>query len=163
MKQNLDVLKTEIQEYLDRQNFVTYYGLSRSLNGLPIVMWDTDGHPEFKDFLKAAEALGVRLIVINTREFSALFVDNALEEMDEVDLAPDEHRTIERRLREMRAYDGFTCAVELSFDYAQRAYIFELRTEWYDEFTDLVDEIDMAVPDDEDEDEGSIGGYFSKN
>jgi len=165
MKQNLDVLKTEIQEYLDRQKFVTYYGHSRTLDSLPIVMWDTGRHPEYQRFLKAAEAAGARLIVLHSREFSARFVDNALEEVEASDLTPEERRTIERRLRDMRAYDGFTCAVELSFDMGQRAYIFELRTEWYDEFSEMLDDIDMAFPDDEedDPDEGPIGGYFSKN
>lgn len=165
MKQNLDVLKTEIQEYLDREKFVTYFGYSRTLDGLPIVMWDTERHPEYQQFLKAAAAAGVKLIVIHSREFSVRFVENALEEIEGSDLSPEERRSIERRLRDMRAYDGFTCAVELSFDVGHRAYIFELRTEWYDEFSELLDEIDLSLPgeDDEDEDEGPIGGYFSKN
>ena len=64
----------------------------------------------------------------------------------------------------MRAYDGFTCAIELSFDFEGRAYIFDLRTEWYEEFNDMLDDIEAAIPDeDEDDDEGPIGGYFSKN
>jgi hypothetical protein len=165
MKQNLDVLKTEIQEYLESRHLVIYHAYSRTLDALPIVMWDTDRHPEYKEFIAAAEAVGAKMLAMHTREFSAAFVDNALEEIEDADMSPDDRRTIERRLREMRAYDGFTCAIELSFDMGQRAYIFELRTEWYNEFSDLLDEIDAAFPgdDDEDEDEGPIGGYFSKN
>ena len=46
-------------------------------------------------------------------------------------MLPDERRMTERRLKELRAYDGFTCAIELSFDMGQRAYIFELRTDFW--------------------------------
>lgn len=164
MKQNLDVLKTEIQEYLDRHNLIVYHGFSRSLDALPMVMWDTGRYPDYELFLKAAEASGAKIIVLYSREFSAGFVDNAISELEESEMLPDERRMTERRLRELRAYDGFTCAIELSFDLGQRAYIFELRTDWYNEFSDLLDEIDSSLPEDEeDPDEGPIGGYFSKN
>jgi hypothetical protein len=165
MKQNLDILKSEIQEYLESRNFVVYHGFSRSLEPGPVVLWDTDRFPDFKLFLQAAEASAMKLIVLHTRSFSVKFVENALDQLGEAELSNDERRSIERRLREMRSYDGFTCAIELSFDFGQRTYIFDLRTEWYDEFSDLLDEIDSAIPDvdDDEEDEGPIGGYFSKN
>jgi hypothetical protein len=162
MKQNLDVLKTEIQEYLESRDLVVYHGYSRTLDTLPIVMWDTDRYSDYKMFVKAAEAAGVKLLVLHTREFSTEFAGNALEQLEGSDLPPDEHRAMERRLRDMRAYDGFTCAIEISFDLAGRAYIFELRTEWYDEFTDILEDIDSSMVDG-DEDEGPIGGYYSKN
>lgn len=165
MKQNLDVLKTEIQEHLDGLGFVTYFGFSRTLDDLPIVMWDSTRHPDYKLFLKAAESAGVKLVVFHTREFSAQFCDNALDELSGADIPAEERRGMERRLRELRAFDGFTCAIEISFDVQNRAYIFELRTEWYDEFSDLLEDIDSALVGDgeETEDEGPIGGYFSKN
>jgi hypothetical protein len=163
MRQNLDVLKTEIREFLETHNFVVFHGHSRALDSLPIVFWDTHSHPEYKDFLKAAEAVGAKLVVLHTREFSSDFVDNALDRLEDSELVVDDRRTVERRMREMRAYDGFTCVLELSFDFGGRAYLFDLRTEWYDEFSDLLDDIDAALPDEEEEDEGPIGGYFSKN
>lgn len=164
MKQNLDVLKTEIRDYLEAAHFNVYYGYSRMMDTLPIVFWDVDRYPDYKMFLRTAEGTQVKLIVLHTREFSAVFVDNALERLEDSDMDPDEQRTTERRLKQMRAYDGFTCAIELSFDLQSRAYIFELRTEWYDEFSDILEDIDSAFPDDEDDDdEDPIGGYFSKN
>ena len=85
--------------------------------------------------------------------------------VDAIDLTVEEQRGYERRLREMRAYDGFTCAVELSFEREGVIYMFELRTEWIEEFNAILDDIDVSVsPDDDDEDEGGpMGGYFSKN
>jgi hypothetical protein len=164
MKQNLDVLKTEIREHLEGRDVAVFHGYSRSMDNVSMVFWDTQRYPDYKQFLDTAEAAGARLLVLHAREFSAILVDNALEQLEEGDFGPDDRRAIERRLRELRAYDGFTCAIELSFDQNGRVYMFELRTEWYDEFSDLLDEIDSAMPQPEDEsDEGPIGGYFSKN
>jgi hypothetical protein len=164
MKQNLDVLKNEIQEHLDSGGFITFHGYSRTLDSLPLIMWDAAKFPDYRDFLKAAEAAGAKLVVLHTREFSAAFVDSALDQLAASELTTEDRRSIERRLRDMRAYDGFTCSIELSFDYNQRVYIFDLRTEWYEEFSDLIEDIDDSIPgEDDEEDEGSIGGYFSKN
>ena len=164
MKLNLDVLKTEILEHLESRKLAVFHGYSRAMDNLPIVFWDTDRYPDYKQFLDTAEQAGAKMFVLHSRDFSALLVDNALEQLDDTDFMPEDRRAIERRLRDLRAYDGFTCAIEISFDQNARVYMFELRTEWYEEFSDLLDEIDAAVPDaDENEDEGPIGGYFSKN
>lgn len=164
LKQNLDTLKTEIREHLEGRKLAIFHGYSRAMDSMPMVFWDTHRYPEYKQFLDTAEVAGVKMVVLHAREFSALLVDNALEQLEEGDFAPEDRRTIERRLRDLRAYDGFTCAIELSFDQSGRVYMFELRTEWYDEFSDLLDEIDSSLPEpEEDDDEGAMGGYFSKN
>jgi hypothetical protein len=49
----------------------------------------------------------------------------------------------------------------LSFDHEGRVFLFDLRTEWYDELTDILDEIQVLTA--EAEDDTSMGGYFSKN
>jgi hypothetical protein len=164
MKLNLDVLKTEIREHLESRRFAIFHGYSRAMDSLPLVFWDTHRYPDYKQFLDTAEAIGVKMVVLHAREFSALLVDNSLEQLEDTDFLPEDRRTIERRLRDLRAYDGFTCAIEISFDQSGRVYLFELRTDWYDEFSDLLDELDAATSDpDEEDDEGPIGGYFSKN
>ncbi len=164
MNQNLDVLKTEIREHLATRKLAVFHGYSRSMDSTPTVFWDIHRHPDYKAFLDTAEAAAAKIVVLHAREFSALLVDNALDQLEDGDFLPDDRRTIERRLRDLRAYDGFTCAIELSFDHGARVYLFELRTDWYNEFSDLLDEIDSAIPQPEDSmDEGPIGGYFSKN
>lgn len=164
MKLNLDVLKTEIREEMENRGLAIFHGFARAIDHQPIVFWDTYGYPEYKQFLDAGQSAGAKLFVLHAREFSSLLVDNALEQLDESDFAPEDRRTVERRLRDLRAYDGFTCAIEVSFDISGCAYMFELRTDWYDEFSDLLDELDAAAPESEpDSDEGTIGGYFSKN
>jgi hypothetical protein len=164
MKLNLDVLKTEIRETLERRKFAIFNGYSRMMDSSPTVFWDTHRYPDYGQFLDTAAAADVKLLVLHAREFSAMLVTNAIDQMEDADLVPEDRRAIERRLRDLQAYDGFTCAIELSYDLNSRMYMFELRTEWYEEFSDLMDEIDAALPHpDEEADEGPIGGYFSKN
>ncbi|HLJ14832.1 MAG TPA: hypothetical protein VKV15_10080 [Bryobacteraceae bacterium] len=163
MRQNLDTLRAEIQEYLEVHQFIVFHGHSRLMDSLPVVYWDLDHYPDYRLFLKAAEATGSRLIVFHQREFSTDLIDNSLEQLHEVELAPAERRTLERRLKGLRVYEGFTCTLELSFDYQNRVYVFDLRTEWYNELNDILDEIDALLPEEEEDDEGPMGGYFSKN
>ena len=46
----------------------------------------------------------------------------------------------------------------------RRVYLFDLRTEWFDEFSEIQDEIHLLAPDpDAGDDDSPIGGYFSRN
>jgi hypothetical protein len=166
MHTNLDALKAEIEGHLERDGFNVFHGYSRLLDSLPVVFWDTDRHPDYADFLKAAKAADVKMIVFHQREFSRTHVEDALERLEDLDLPRDEYRSLQRRLKDLLVYEGFTCTLELSFDFQGRIYIFDLRTEWYEELTDVLEEIEFYQPDeeeDEEEEEGPIGGYFSKN
>jgi len=61
----------------------------------------------------------------------------------------------------MQAYEGFTCQIELSFGHAQRTYVFEVRTDWFDELNDLVERIEYSCQDEGDE--NPLSGYYSNN
>lgn len=163
--QNLDTLKVEIEQYLEQQGFVVFRGFPRLLDSLPLVYWDCDRYPDYKQFLETAKAAAVHMVVFHQREFAAEQIDSALERLEDIELPREEFRAIERRLKEMRMYDGFTCALELSFDYQGRIYVFDLHTEWYDELSDMLDDIHVLDSGTEDDDEGDnpMGGYFSKN
>lgn len=163
MSLNLDDLKAEVLQYLGAQGFVVFHGYSRLSDTDSFVAWDIDQQPDFHKFLDAAKQAGVKLIVYHHREFTRAHVDDATERLEGCDISAEEQRNMERRLREMRAYEGFTCALELSFDLEARVYLFNLRAEWYEEFLDLLEEIDAAAPDDEDDDDDSMGGYYSRN
>ena len=164
MKQNLDTLKSEILEYLEGEGFVVFHGLSHAGEHGPSVYWDVNRYPDFRLFLNAARGAGAKLINFGHREFSEEAVDEAVDRLEECDVPPDDRRPIERRLREMRMYQGFTCGIELSFDREGRTYVYDLHTEWFAEFLDTLDEIDSYMPSEGEEDEeGPIGGYFSRN
>lgn len=166
MKQNLDTLSEDIQRFLDENQFVVFHGYSRVLDTTPIVTWDVRRFPDFRGFLDVARKLDLKLITFHQQQFSADLIDEAVENLENAELmSRDDRRTVERRLRDLRMYDGFTCTIELAFDHGDHLYLFVLQTEWYDEVHEILDEIDAATPDDDedDEDDGSMGGYYSRN
>jgi hypothetical protein len=163
MNTNLDTLKDEVEKYLLEQGFNVFYGQSRLLDSLPIIYWDCDRYPDFRKYLAVARSSEAKLVVFHHREFTPDNIDDALDRLEAAGMPHEESRTIERRLKELRKYEGFTCALELSFDYQGRIYVFDLCTEWYDELSNILEEIDMFSVDEDEDDEGPIGGYFSQN
>ena len=161
MKPNLDTLKTEIEQYLEESGLAAFYGYSRALESPPAVYWDCDQYPDYKRFVQAARIAGARVVVFHQRTFMSEQVDDALEELTACTLPREEYREFEQRLTKLRAYDGFVCAIELSFDHEGRVFLFDLRTEWYDELTEILDEIQVLTADADDD--PTMGGYFSKN
>ena len=163
MRPNLDSLTEEIQQYLAAEQFIVFRGLSRASDGQSFVYWDTDRHPDYKAFLDCAQQLGLRLVHFHTREFSQAHREEAPDQLEEADLPRDDKRALARRIEELAIYEGFTCAVELSFDYEGRVYLFEMQTEWYEEWHDILDEIEAALPDGMDSGYSGGGGYYSNN
>ena len=163
MKPNLDTLKAEMEQYIEESGLTIFHGYSRSLDSGPSVYWDVGRYPDFRMFVKAAQEAGAKLIVLHQREFDSVQVDDGLEQLSDCGLTEDEQSDFERRLSSMRIYDGFICAIELSFDYDGRVFVFDLRTDWYNELTDILDEIQLLTADVDDEDETPMSGYFSKN
>lgn len=163
MKLNLDSLKTEIQRHLQDNGFLLFRGISRGLDEMFEVNWDTDRYPDYKAFLEIAKELGVRLIVFNHRELAAGVIDEAIENLSSSGYEYEDQRAFEHRLRELSVYDGFTCVVEMAFHYEDTLYVFELKTDWYTELNQLLDDLDLSDGSDEDDDDGTLGGYYSKN
>jgi hypothetical protein len=163
MKQNLDELKTEVLQHLESQGFVVFHGYSRLSDADSFVAWDVERQPDYRQFLETAKNAGAKLIVYHWREFSRAHVDEAAERLEECDFSLEEQHNLERRLRDLRAYEGFTCALELSFDLQARVYLFNLRAEWYEEYLDLIEELGGGLADDEDEEDEPLGGFYSSN
>jgi hypothetical protein len=164
MKPNLAGMKAEIEQHLEQAGLAVFYGHPRAADALPTVYWDCHQHPDYREFIQAGMAAGVKLVVFHQREFSTEQIDEALEQLAACDLPREDQRDFERRLKEMRAYDGFVCEIEMSFDHQGCMYLFDLRTDWYQELTDLLDEIHLLTTvEDDDGDNRTLGGYFSKN
>jgi hypothetical protein len=162
MKPNLDILKTEIEEYLEQAGLALFYGYSRSLDAFPAVEWDCDQYPDFRLFVKAALTAEAKIVIFHQREFSSELVEDALERLAGCALPAEESQELEQRLNDLHEYNGAVCAIELSFDHQGRVFLFDLRTEWYEEFSEILDEIHLMTAPDE-EDDTPISGYFSKN
>ena len=163
MDLNLDTLKREILDYLDSAEFAVFHSSPGGLEGLPMVLWDTEHHPDYQMFLDVAKKSGARLVLFATREFESSDLDDLIGQLDECDLTREEKRDYESRLREMRIFEGVTCSLELAFDYNSRLYVYEVQPDWYDDFLSVEDEIVSRMSDDDMDDGDSLPGYFSKN
>jgi len=160
---NLDTLKREILEYLDTSGFAVFRSHPGGLEGLPLVTWDTERYPDYQMFLETARKIGCKMIVFASRDFEESEMEEALEELEECDIPADERLDFERRLRGTRGYEGITCSLELAFDHHARMYVYELRPDWYEEFLGICDEISSHLPEELDEDDASLGGFYSNN
>ena len=158
MKLNLDSVAVEIQEYLESRGIAVFHAFPGLDDQASTVHWDTDHHADYRDFIATAEAAGVRMIALHANEFQDEILDDALNRVADSSLPASQRAAIERRIREMRRYDGYICQIELSFDLPPRVYHFDLRTEWFQELSDMLDEIDDAEADVQ-----NPPGYFSKN
>lgn len=162
MRSNLDTIRSEAESYIQQNGFLLYYSFARSEQS-PTVRWDTEHYPDFRGFLGIARELGVKLVTLHHHQLSATVIDAALEDMLASGFEFEEQRGLEKRLRELSAYDGFTCAVELAFIHEGTLYLFEVRAEWFDELNDLLDQVDMLQEDQEEEGGSPLGGYYSQN
>jgi hypothetical protein len=164
MKQNLEGLKSDIQHGLEQAGIVMFYGRSRALDDIKTVYWDCHQHPEYEEFIQAAKAVGAKLMVFHQRTFVAEEVEDAIEQLADCNLPREEYRDFEKRLKTARVYDGFVCQIELSFDHEGCMFLFDLRTDWYRELSDTLEEIQLLLSTDDDgSGDGSLPGYFSKN
>lgn len=166
MEDSLDGLKQEIVSELETGGFAIFYGETRGANEETAVFWDAENYSDFRGFLRCAAKLRVALIVLHTRAFREEEIEDALQDLDESAIEGDEQQEVTSSLREMNVFTGLVGAVDISFDFEGRTYFYYVEADWYREFLDLRDEIDVMTFrggfDDSEPDE-SMGGYFSKN
>jgi hypothetical protein len=161
---NLETLKSEILAYLDASGFAIFHSNPGGLEGLPMVIWNTEKYPDYQMFLETAKRVNANLVLFATSEFTVEELESVTEEMEGCDFSRDERRDLESRLKEMRGYEGVTCSLEIAFDHQSRFYVYEVRPDWYEDFLSIGDEIDAHTPTaGDDEENGSLGGYFSNN
>jgi hypothetical protein len=162
---NLDTLKRDILSYLEGAGFAIFRGSPGGLDGLPVVLWDSGNYPDYQMFLDAAQKCGCKLIVFASREFEASDTAELAEQIEDCDFTREEQREYQKRLRDLRGHEGVTCSIELGFDYNSRLYVYQAHPDWYEEYMALEDEIGVRYSGDDeaDDDDDSLGGYFSKN
>lgn len=163
MATDLEIVKAEIQAYLQELGIAVFHGYCRVIESPVQVHWDTERHPDFREFVEVGRKAGAKLIVFAHEAFSLDEIDEALDQLEDSELTWEEKHTFENRLRELQAYEGFTSSLELSFDLEGCVYLYELQTEWYQTLRDVVTELNVSAEQEEDEDEGPMPGYFSRN
>ena len=165
MDQNLDTLKQEMLDELREGGFAAFFSESRHADPETAIFWDTESYPDFRDFLRCASQLQVPLIVMHARAFREDEIEDAFQDLEESTIEGEEKEEMAASFREMNVFAGLVGSLDLSFDYEGRTYFYYLEADWYREFLDLRDEIDVVTYGSTfDEEPGdSMGGYFSKN
>lgn len=166
MDLNLDALKDEITAYLEESGFTVFYGFVKDPGQLSCAYWDSERYPDYRMYLEVARRLGNKLIMFQTRVFEPDQLEEAHDMLQEADLSLTELQAYRRRIRELEQHAGHTCAIRMAFDYNQRLYLYEIQTDWYLDYLELMEEIRDATFGDfeeEEDDDGTIDGYFSKN
>ncbi|MBV8828378.1 MAG: hypothetical protein JO108_04045 [Acidobacteriaceae bacterium] len=163
MALDLETLRTSIEAYLDSSGLSVFHGYGNPVDALNHMLWDTERRPDFREFVECARKAGSKIISFYYRSFSLDQIDSALDQLEDTNLTREEKRNFETRLRQLQAYEGFTCSVELSFSVEAQIYSFELHTDWYEALNDILAELDAATEEEDEDDEDTLGGYFSKN
>ena len=163
MKQDLNTLKLEFERALKEGGFVIFRGIGRLADQTRSpIYWDSGRHADPKGFLEVATTLGVKLVAFHDREFSKSEIEEAFERLESMSLPRDEYREVERNLRKLKTYEGFTCVVEVSFDHAGETYLYDVSTPWYDEFMNIMDSLDDPFAEGPEEGQGPMG-FYSQN
>ena len=146
MRENLESLSQKIEAYLQENEIVIFRSEPRGSALLPgAVYWDTVEDSDFRSFVDAARALNVRLMTMHTTRFGEHDLEETLFLLSESSLSLEEKKEFERQLAPLDDYCGFVGRVELAFDFAARPYVFELTTEWFQEYEDLADQVESTL------------------
>ncbi len=157
---NLETLKREILDYLERSEFAVFYSNPGGLESMPLVLWDVARFPDYRMYLDVARQAGVKLVLFAAAELESHDLDELKTQIEEGGLSREDTREYLSRLRSFRSHEGSICSLELAFDYNSRLYVYDVQPDWYEEFLNLEDEIMAELPELGDDD---MGGYFSKN
>ncbi len=164
MNLNLETLRDEILAAIESAGFPVYYSRPDDLRPHPMVLWDVERHPDYQMFLEVARKAGAKMILFAAAPFEASYIDELEEQVKDADLPRDEQREYESRLRKFRSYDGRIFSIEVAFHHESYFCVYNVQPDWYDEFSELEEEIRTTLPDaDEDEEDDNLGGYFSRN
>lgn len=163
MTQNFDQLQDEILKYLEGTNLGVFVGIPPNLEGTGVVAWNVEREPDYRGFLRAAEKAGARMIVFHATELTIEALEEATDELETLTIDRDERRELESKLKDLRKFVGSTGAIELSFTVDSRVYVFEIRTDWFAEFLDIEETLELYFPSMSAEEDDSMGGYFSRN
>lgn len=162
---SLENTKNEIEEYLHNEQIAVFQGYVPKLESQPVAFWDTNRHPDFREFLNAARMLGVKTVILTVMSFTRGVLEDARMRLEDCDVPGEERRSLEKRLRDLQRYEGFLRGVDLLFDHQGRTFICSRHADCFEEFAQLSSLID-DYPSYEDEDKDEVDypeDLFSRN
>ncbi len=153
MEQDLHNLKDDMIAFIEGHGMRRFHGFVK--DDMPSVLWSsTQDHAEaWKDFVELAKASGVSFVTMSHTQLEAEDVDLLLERLQDLDYMPEEDL---EEARWLRNFVGKVGQVQIGFPCQGVMFLFEISTEWYDNYEHLestADEFDGILIDDSDQDE----------
>jgi hypothetical protein len=163
MALDLETLRKEVEGYLAEAGVPVFHGFYRMLDALNQVSWDVETRPDFREFVEVGRKAGAPVFVFSAMSFSLDQIDEALDMLEDSMLSHEEKRNFENRLRQLQAYEGFTCSLDLSFTVGGQIFSYQRETDWYISLNEVIAELE-SLSESQDEEEGDgLSNYFSKN
>jgi hypothetical protein len=128
----------------ERQGLLVYPGYVA--DDLPAIWWQGDPD-DWPDFLGIAKAEGVRTLVVGRIVLEAEDLQDLAEWVEERE-GPGHSNGDRARLKTFERYIGSTGEIRLGWMKDGIAFVLQQQTEWYEEFLDLMEEVE----DEDDED-----------
>lgn len=138
---DLTQLRQEISAVIEEQGFVPFWGAFPS-GDTPRLEWNDATNPDWRRFLEAAQALGAKVIYIDSLKFTEEEIEEALLEQEEdsanetLAWIRDHNQQVER----FKRYVDLTAAVQIGFAANGLFHSYARTTPWYDRFTELEEE-----------------------
>ncbi len=125
----------------DMKAFILGHGLLRFNAYIPedvqSIMWEAaDNQDAWKDFVELAKASSIAFLTVNDVALAAEDLDILVERLQNSSV-PDDDGIEDARW--MRRYIGKVGFIQLGFSYQGSVFLYEVSTEWYDRYQQLLD------------------------
>ena len=142
----------------DMTAFILGHGLSRFqgyvTEEVRSVMWDPGDNPEsWKDFVELAKKAGAQFLCMDEDVLQRDELDYLLQRLQHTAFPSDDDM---EEARWLRTYIGKTGFIQLGWPHQGVMFLFEVSTEWYDRYQnllDLVEDFGSVALDDTDQEE----------
>jgi len=126
----------------DMVAFIAGHGMRRLpgyvTDEVPTVLFEEDDADSWKDFVEHAKAAGAPFVTMSEVVLEKSDVAILLEQLREHTLADDEEIDLDDA-ESLLKHVGKAGYLQLGFPYQGVMFLFEISTEWYDRFQDLMD------------------------
>jgi len=127
----------------DMNAFILGHGLGRFYAFIgeeaPSVLWEANGNPDaWKDFVELAKASDVKFLTYTDDTLSKEDVDFVIERLQNSTFVDPEDDDLEDA-RWLRRHIGHVGFIQLGFAYQGTIFLYELSTEWYDRYQQLIE------------------------
>lgn len=153
MEQDLHNLKDDMVAFIEGHGLKRFHGMIK--DDVPSVLWSPDEeHPDtWKDFVELAKASGVQFVTMSYSSVDGEDIDFLMERLEDLSYMTEEDM---EEARWLRNFVGKIGRVQLGFPCHGVMFLFEVSTEWYDNYERLesaADEFDGILIDDGDQEE----------